>query len=198
MKLTGPMASLGARGQFGHFMVVFPWKDLTVARKWLKPAQPRTPAQVLQRNRMRDAITEYHDSMFTAEDLAAWRMLATLAIKGETGPNQMTRKYLLVTIAGDTWSRYHDIQSSEEPAMDRRLRCFVKSDYGAGKVRFGTNIRFMHTIEVTPYAAGDKSFYWDIPTDTFSKGDRVYFQFYNGADYAKSDGISGISYYDQT
>lgn len=195
--LTGPLGSLGARGKLGNFLVGFKWKDKNVARVYVIPANPRTKLQREQRSILSDGVLEWHQSLFTEDDYAAWRKLASLAIKGETGMNQMIRKYIEVLRAAGTWRRLRDIKTEFPPPHDAEISCDALADYGAIRVRYGTNIRyFVNDVPVVWNAVRGRAEY-DIAAGTFIEGDRVYFQFYNGADYPSSDGISGISYYDQ-
>lgn len=50
-KLSGPLLSMGARGQIGKALVVSKWKGIPYARQHVIPANPRTTAQVAVRAR---------------------------------------------------------------------------------------------------------------------------------------------------
>lgn len=49
-KLTGPLLSIGARGQIGKTMVTSSWKGINYARQYTIPANPRTSAQTATRS----------------------------------------------------------------------------------------------------------------------------------------------------
>lgn len=53
-KLTGPLLSMGARGQVGKTLVVGNWRGIDYARQYVIPNNPRTSAQ--QANRIRFAL----------------------------------------------------------------------------------------------------------------------------------------------
>jgi len=44
-KVTGPLFSISASGKIADAMVHFPWKGLSIVRKWLKPANPQSANQ---------------------------------------------------------------------------------------------------------------------------------------------------------
>lgn len=48
-KLTGPLLSFGADGQIGKAMVTAKWRGIAYARQYVKPANPQTVAQQLNR-----------------------------------------------------------------------------------------------------------------------------------------------------
>lgn len=50
-KLTGPLLSLGARGQIGKTLVASSWRGISTARQYVIPANPRTTAQQTNRTR---------------------------------------------------------------------------------------------------------------------------------------------------
>jgi len=50
-KLTGPLLSLGAKGQIGKTLVASSWRGIATARQYVVPANPRSTAQ--QDNRTR-------------------------------------------------------------------------------------------------------------------------------------------------
>ena len=52
-KVTGPLFSVGARNKFAGALVYFPWKGLNVVRELVKPSQPREPAVMNVRLKMK-------------------------------------------------------------------------------------------------------------------------------------------------
>ena len=52
-KVTGPLFSIGARNKFAGALVYFPWKGLNVVRELVKPSQPREPAVMNVRIKMK-------------------------------------------------------------------------------------------------------------------------------------------------
>lgn len=52
-KVTGPLFSIGARNKFASVLVYFPWKGLNIVRELVKPSQPREPAVMNVRIKMK-------------------------------------------------------------------------------------------------------------------------------------------------
>lgn len=197
MKARGIFGSIAATGKYGDIMVAFPWKGLQVIRKLVYPAQPVTPLKTAQQGHMRNAQSEWHNALYTADDNTAWTLLASLRAYGQTGANQMTREYIRVARVPATWSRLRDIQDVAAAGTDREMRILGDAALVNVKCRFGTNIRFMNTIVVCVWDAPNLAWLCQIAPGTFASGERVYYQFYDSAttiDVAL--GISGIGQFD--
>lgn len=74
-KLTGPLLSMGARGQIGKTLVVAKWRGIQYARQHVIPANPRTVAQ--QANRTRFALLREMWKLAPALLQAPWTAFAT-------------------------------------------------------------------------------------------------------------------------
>lgn len=74
-KLTGPLMSMGARGQIGKAFVVSNWKGIKYARQHVIPANPRTTAQ--QNNRTRFALLREMYKLAPAIVRAPWTAFVT-------------------------------------------------------------------------------------------------------------------------
>ncbi len=70
-KLKAPFLSLGARGTISDTLTFQKRGQLTIARKKPIPTDPKSPAQLAQRQRYKDAVTAWH--ALTPEEKEAWR-----------------------------------------------------------------------------------------------------------------------------
>lgn len=73
-KLTGPLLSMGAKGQIGKGLVVSNWKGIKYARQYVTPANPRTTAQ--QANRSMFAFLREMWKLAPAAVRAPWTRFA--------------------------------------------------------------------------------------------------------------------------
>jgi hypothetical protein len=73
-KITGPLLSMGARGQIGKAMVTSTWRGVNYARQYVIPANPRTTAQ--QANRTRFAFLREMYKLAQAPVIAPWTAFA--------------------------------------------------------------------------------------------------------------------------
>ncbi|MDD5457488.1 MAG: hypothetical protein PHV30_10730 [Candidatus Margulisbacteria bacterium] len=60
-KVTGPLFSVDARGKIADTIVFMGWRGLKTVRRWLKPANPRTVAQVTTRNFFSTAVSLFQN-----------------------------------------------------------------------------------------------------------------------------------------
>ncbi len=74
-KVTGPLFSVDARGKVADTLVFMGWRGLKTVRRWLKPANPRTVAQVTTRNYFSTAVSLHQN--LSGLDKAALRTAAS-------------------------------------------------------------------------------------------------------------------------
>jgi hypothetical protein len=196
MKVRGMFGSIAASGKFADMLVAFPWKGLQCVRKLVYPAQPNTPPQVAQKGHMADAMAQWHTTPWTLDDNAAWAKLASLRPKGETGPNQFTREYIRVVRIPSAWSELYAGADAAAGGFDRELIIVGAAGLVNVRVQFGTNKHFLNYDFACVWDAVNLWWDYDIVLGTFVSGERVYFQFYDGANPAASIGITGIYYFD--
>lgn len=58
-KVTGPLYSISASGSIGNSFTFGIWKGIQYVRTWFKPANPKTAAQLIVRDRIRKAVAKY-------------------------------------------------------------------------------------------------------------------------------------------
>ncbi|MBA7642501.1 hypothetical protein ES703_50196 [subsurface metagenome] len=104
-KLTGPFFSLKASGQLGKTIVAFPWKGLNCLRTYVIPANPKSDAQKVQRGYFGDAVTAWHASEFSADDVGAWNRYSGILPKIMSGFNAMIKSFVDQALLGNTWEK---------------------------------------------------------------------------------------------
>lgn len=93
-KLRGPLCSMDARGKFADTIVFSNWKGKATARLLTKPYNPRTTAQVEQRELLADAVDGWKDP---SVDKDAWNAYAediSTSFNPLSGANAFTREYI--------------------------------------------------------------------------------------------------------
>ena len=111
-KVTAPLFSFGARGKLANSLVYFPWKGIDCVRSYVVPANPRTTAQTTQRDRMDDAVDEWHDATYSADDVSAWNRFANVLAAIMSGFNAMVRTFINEAILGNTWETIHHVTTA--------------------------------------------------------------------------------------
>ena len=189
-KLKMPLLSIGATGKIAKAIVFFGWKGLDVAREYVIPSNPRTPAQTAQRSKMSTAVATWHSIAWTAADLTGWTLWASIATKVMTGFNSF------VLVGGGTWAPLWDGRNSPNLPADRGLIVAGAAGLANATVRYGLKPRVMLNTGALIWDSVQLQWEFDIPAATYVTGDRVYFQFYEGATFATATGITGIYYFD--
>jgi hypothetical protein len=104
-KLTAPLLSFDASGQLAKTLVFFPWKGLKVARQYVVPTNPDTPAQQDQRGYLTDIVAKIHTAQQEADpldavDVAAYAAWAAIQPTPRTWFNQACANYMAQYAAG--------------------------------------------------------------------------------------------------
>lgn len=195
-KLKLPLLSFEASGQIGKAAVFFTWKGIKVVRVHVIPTNPRSAAQTTQRGYMTDAQAQWHSTAWTVRDFGAWTKFASIATTVRTGHNMFTSEYINVRVATGTWSELYDADDGLAGGVDRELKVVGAAGLANVRVRHGLKTRVMTNDAACIWDA--VNLWWDygIPLGTYTSGDRVYFQFYDGATWGARIGCTGIYYFD--
>jgi len=86
--VKAPLLSLGASGKIAGTLVATTWKGLKVMREYVKPANPKTVAQVAQRGLFTDAVAAWRNFITDSEIRTAWNKLAAVSGKPQSGFNK--------------------------------------------------------------------------------------------------------------
>lgn len=86
-KLTGPLMSFGARGKLGGSLVYSAWKGINTARQLVTPSNPRTPAQIAQRDLLALIVEAWRSTSITQAIRLGWNKAAQLSGRSISGFN---------------------------------------------------------------------------------------------------------------
>ncbi len=95
-RVRTPLISFGASGKIARTIVFFAWKGIDVAREYVVPSNPRTPAQVTQRNLFADAVAAFRNYLTDAAIRTAWNQLASAGKQAMSGFNRAMESMLAV------------------------------------------------------------------------------------------------------
>ncbi|KKL86953.1 hypothetical protein LCGC14_1939620, partial [marine sediment metagenome] len=133
--VKAPLLSLGASGKIAGTLVATTWKGLKVMREYVKPANPRTPDQLVQRGLFADAVSAWRLYLTNAEIRAAWNKKALVSGKPQSGFNSAVSS-LTQILKGDPSASYVD--SFAESAGQEVNLSFLNMDNGAIGDEVGT------------------------------------------------------------
>jgi hypothetical protein len=89
-RAQAPFLSLGASGAFGKTLVASTWKGIPYMRKYVVPANPRTAAQIAQRDIIAAVVLAWKTIITGAVIRDAWRLKAQYAASPMSGFNAFT------------------------------------------------------------------------------------------------------------
>lgn len=95
-RVRTPLISFGASGKIARTIVFFAWKGIDVAREYVVPSNPRTAAQVTQRNLFTDAVAAFRNYLTDAAIRTAWNQLASAGKQAMSGFNRAMESMLAV------------------------------------------------------------------------------------------------------
>lgn len=99
-KLSGPLFSLQASGQLAKTLVYSKWKGIQDVRSFVVPANPRSSGQVTQRGYFSSAVSAWHTTGLTADDIEAWNRAANNAPRPQSGFNRFVGLLTDLLVAG--------------------------------------------------------------------------------------------------
>jgi len=109
--VKAPLLSLGASGKLAGTLVASTWKGIKTMREYVKPANPKTAAQVTQRGLFTDAVSAYRNYFTNATGRADWDRTALASGKAESGFNSSMRA-LLGTLGSDPDASFSNVAAA--------------------------------------------------------------------------------------
>ena len=185
-KVSGPLFSFGASGKLANSLVFMKWKGIADVRQWLKPANPKSTAQVTQRGVMTDAVAQWHDVGITAGDQAAWNSWAGLQAKPMSGFNKFVKEYIRITNAADAWKLLFGGSAVAGAAGVLTVEVDSADEVTVVVAKYGTKKTLLLSEANLAFVAG----VWTASIAGLSSGVKYYVQFTQVA--AGIEGISGI------
>lgn len=153
-KTVMPLMSAEASGQFAKTLVYMNWKGIQDVRKYVIPANPKTPDQQGQRAKLTAAVDEWHNAGYTIEDRTAWNAFAATLAEVMAGFNAMIRVHIKKAILAKTWQRIFD--GTLTTPSSAKINFSVDSTDEATKVnaKWGYSPTFMPITTELAFAAG--------------------------------------------
>lgn len=133
-KVTGPLMSMTASGKLAGAIVFTVWKGIAVVRKYVRPKNPNTVAQVALRGIFSSLVTRF--MTLTGADKAAWN--ASAAGKAYSGYNLFMSRAVPIEDGGDDWYTFKSITIGTISATGAVVTN-TKDKTGSTKVHYGVN-----------------------------------------------------------
>jgi hypothetical protein len=180
--------SFGASGALAKAVVYFPWKGIDAVRSYVVPANPKTAAQITQRDIMKAAVAEWHGALYSAGDVTAWNRFAGIIGGIMTGFNAMVKTYVVEKLLGNVWARINHGSTSDVLTTSFVAIVHKAAGGNAPSVHYGTSKTNMPNTVVLASGGGDT---WQNLVAGLTKDTLYYFYFHVGT--SKTDyGRTGI------
>lgn len=182
-KLKAPLLSLGAAGAIGKSLVFFPWKGLDVVREYVVPANPKSTAQGIQRDYVKDCVAAIHTAQglasnwFKETDMIAFANWASIFATPRTWFNQIVKNWLDQRVDGLRSAIYRDVTLvAQDKAVWYRVWYTADGDNNitAGNIFYGTSKTALINSVVASVGDGDRV---DNIIPNLVNGTKYYFQF---------------------
>lgn len=155
-KVKGPLFSLGASGQIGKALVYFPWKGVNAVREYVIPANPKSAAQIVQRNYLHAVVDNWHQFSFTDADRIAWNRYAGILPKAMSGFNAFVRLCIGYRLASISYAKIADVQVDTPTVVgfdvdveNSSAGLTLKAYIGTSKTHFPTQVALVDDTDDT-------------------------------------------------
>lgn len=177
-KLTGPLMSFGARGKLGGSLVYSAWKGINTARQLVTPANPRTPAQIAQRDLLSVIVEAWRSTTITQAIRLGWNKAAQLTGRAISGFNLFTSQLVKLAAEVPAASVVAEITSTAAAAVALTVvnldDLTTGDEAGVFTVLVGDSPDALLTDVTGNIAAGVLSF--DLEAEGWEAGDVVFVQ----------------------
>lgn len=129
-KLTGPLMSFGARGKLGGSLVYSAWKGINTARQLVTPSNPRTPAQIAQRDLLSVIVEAWRSTTISQAIRLGWNKAAQLTGRAISGFNLFTSQLVKLAAEVPAASVVAEIAATSAAAVT--LNCLNLDDLTTG------------------------------------------------------------------
>lgn len=137
-KTAGSLFSLGAKGKLAKKVSYTHRKGASGARKYVVPANPRTGVQQVQRGYLRDAVLAWRTDGFTALDLEAWKVYASIQKKHLSAYNMFLRERINAAKNSSAWTKLTNCVIYGVDGQGFKVDISVESDL-SGVLYLGTS-----------------------------------------------------------
>lgn len=197
-KVNAPLFSFNASGQLAKALVYFGWKGLDVVRSYVVPTNPKSDAQIIQRDYMTDAVAGIHeaeanpDVPLSSSDKTGYALLGSLQPTPRTWFNTMVKTIIDQLVAGKDWTIFGGMEVA--PSVDTLTVTGFAIAHGTaaatdGKLYYGTSksslansiactvVELTGGKAITPLATGTKYYVQyrpSVPADQVGSNSGIY------------------------
>lgn len=129
-------------------------KGFNDVKKFVKTVNPDLPGQVVQKGYFKEAIEEWKEGGYSAEDIQAWNLYARAIRKSVSGFNMFTRFKIDEDILSKTWERLINCNIYDVTGSGFKVDINVEGDY-SGRLYIGKSKLYMQS-EVSGVFSVDK------------------------------------------
>lgn len=187
-KVTSPLFGVIAAGQLGKSIVYADWKGRLYARQYVIPSNPNSPGQQTQRGYLREMVQKWHDTPWILQDLAAWRLMATLDSRVLSGFNEFMAQAINVRVEGKTWVSLMGVKTNMISGHLEYIEAHAEGDDNSltPKLYVGSSPSYMpYECDMT-WVDVTHSYRGDVTSHTYNTGDWVAYYVTNESDNKKS------------
>lgn len=193
-KVSKPLLSGDARGQIGKTLVFMGWKGIKDVRSYVVPANPKSPDQLTQRGYFKDAVSKFHDGMFTDADKSSHNLIASIQAKPMSGFNWFVKTFVFLKADGKM-PFLVSLTDATKDATNLTLDFNVEGTHTL-KVFMGGNYRLLSQSEdltLTQKGVAEGKYTYEgslvIPLINLEGFTNIYFQIVDTVDDAALSGI---------
>ena len=175
-KLVGPLMSFGARGKLGGSLVYSAWKGINTARQLVTPANPRSPAQVAQRDLLALIVAAWRSVDIEQAVRTAWNKMAQLTGRPLSGFNLFSSQLVQLAAIDPAASIVSGV--SDTGADTVNLSCVNLDDLAVGDeagnftILYGASPDALLNEATSALAAGVIAF--DATAAGFTAADKIF------------------------
>lgn len=185
-KLKAPLLSLGAAGAIGKSLVFFNWKGLDVVREYVIPTNPKSDDQVAQRNKLTAGVTDWHSTLLTDADRAAWKLQASVFAIPMTAFNAFVKMVIRVMLADLTHLLLYELTATRTADTTATVTVKAASELPSGHCWYGETKSALYIDKPATYADST----WTASLTGLTKNKKYFAKFSHGG--AGQGGDSGI------
>ena len=207
-KLTAPLFSFSASGKLADSLVYMTWKGINDVRQYVVPANPKTAAQIIQRDYVKAAVAKIHAALIRATHalVAADKSAYALWGSNEAGPrtwfNQAVKNWVHTKVKVKIPIIFSDGQTTSKLHTSAVMQVYLNEEVGsslvAGTFYLGTSKTSMIQTAAASVTAGSHASNGANPYTTLVAGVTYFWQFRANVADPCEHAESGIYYFTAT
>ncbi len=169
-KIRGPLFSMEGSGKINKSIIYSENKGIKTAKRYKVPFNPDSDNQKDQRGFMANAVLAWKTDGYTALDIEAWNLFASIQKKTLTGYNMFLREWINNTKAGLTWHPMWNcvIEDPTHMSCDVYINYYTNNEH---RLRSGTS-KYVMLKSTAPTRVDGK---YKYPISGLEQNTRYYF-----------------------